>query len=145
MTTGTLPASARGRRRPDRAPPPPGGAERADHYERLLGDPDDARNPHGRAALLAADDRRETPAATEALLARAGLAAEFVPRELGGRLTRPDVLARVLRPLFRRDVALGFGFGITALFGAWPCGPPAATTGSGPRSPGACCAAAPAG
>ncbi|GAA3494142.1 acyl-CoA dehydrogenase [Streptomyces prasinosporus] len=124
MTTGTLPASARGTPAGP-GPAPPGGAERADHYERLLGDPDDARNPHGRAALLAADDRRETPAATEALLARAGLAAEFVPRELGGRLTRPDVLARVLRPLFRRDVALGFGFGITALFGAsavWAAG-----------------------
>ena len=104
---------------------PPGAAERADWLEKLLGDPDDAHNPHGYAALLAADDRREVPAATETLLTDAGMNAEFVPHELGGRLVRPDILARVLRPVFRRDVALGFGHGITSLFGAsavWAAG-----------------------
>ncbi|MFE7840152.1 acyl-CoA dehydrogenase [Streptomyces sp. NPDC057474] len=104
---------------------PPGGAERAARLEELLGDPGDPGNPHGYRALLEADDRRAVPEATEDLLTRAGLAAEFVPQELGGRLARPDLLARVLRPLFRRDVALGFGYGITSLFGAsavWAAG-----------------------
>ncbi|WP_406368692.1 acyl-CoA dehydrogenase [Streptomyces sp. NBC_00647] len=101
------------------------GAERAARIEELLGDPADPRNPHGHRALLDADEQRRTPQDTEALLTDAGLAAEFVPHQLGGRLARPDTLARVLRPLFRRDVALGFGYGITALFGAaavWAAG-----------------------
>ncbi|WP_240434815.1 acyl-CoA dehydrogenase [Streptomyces sp. YIM 130001] len=101
------------------------GARRAARTERLLGDPADPRNPHGYRALLDADDRRRIPEATEKLLTDTGLAAEFVPRELGGRLARPDVLARVLRPLFRRDVGLGFGYGVTSLFAAsavWAAG-----------------------
>ncbi|WP_329297159.1 acyl-CoA dehydrogenase [Streptomyces sp. NBC_00659] len=89
---------------------------RAARLEALLGDPHDPANPHGLRALFAADDRRTPPAATEALLAESGLGAEFVPAEYGGRLTRADLLARTLRPVFRRDVALGFGYGITSLF-----------------------------
>lgn len=110
------------------APPAPGpldGIERAALLERLLGDPHDPRNPHGYRALLDADEARRTPEATEELLGGVCLNAEFVPRALGGRLARPDVLARVLRPVFRRDVALGFGHGITSLFGAsavWAAG-----------------------
>jgi alkylation response protein AidB-like acyl-CoA dehydrogenase len=50
------------------------------------------------------------------MLAESGLGAEFVPAEYGGLLTRADLLAKVLRPVFRRDVALAFGFGITSLF-----------------------------
>lgn len=89
---------------------------RAARLEAMLGDPYDPANPHGLKALFAADERRETPARTEALLAAAGLGAEFVPAQYGGRLTRADLLARVLRPVFRRDAALGFGCGITSLF-----------------------------
>ncbi|MFC7310278.1 acyl-CoA dehydrogenase family protein [Streptomyces monticola] len=89
---------------------------RAARLEALLGDPHDPANPHGLKALFAADERREVPAQTEQLLAETGLGAEFVPAEFGGRLTRADLLARVLRPVFKRDVALGFGFGITSLF-----------------------------
>ncbi|MEU0082501.1 acyl-CoA dehydrogenase, partial [Micromonospora tulbaghiae] len=81
-----------------------------------LGDPHDPANPHGLRALFAADDRRTPPRETEELLDETGLAAEFVPAEYGGRLTRADLLARTLRPVFRRDVALGFGYGITSLF-----------------------------
>ncbi|MEU3098809.1 acyl-CoA dehydrogenase [Streptomyces sp. NPDC006967] len=102
-----------------------GGAARARYVEDLLGDPVDAGNPHGQQALLAADERREAPAATEELLHRFGLAAEFVPEALGGRLTGVEGLAQVLRPVFRRDVALGFGAGMTALFAAsvvWTAG-----------------------
>ncbi|MET9497744.1 acyl-CoA dehydrogenase [Streptomyces sp. NPDC006552] len=99
--------------------------DRAARLETLLGDPYDPANPHGLRALYAADDRREPPAATEHLLARAGLGAEFVPAAHGGLLTRADLLARALRPVFRRDVALGFGYGITSLFAAgavWTAG-----------------------
>ncbi|MEW2000135.1 acyl-CoA dehydrogenase [Streptomyces coelicoflavus] len=104
---------------------PGDGPARARYVEDLLGDPFDAGNPHGQQALLAADERREVPAATEELLHRFGLAAEFVPRDLGGRLTGVEGLAQVLRPVFRRDVALGFGAGMTALFAAsvvWAAG-----------------------
>ena len=89
---------------------------RATRLDTLLGDPHDPANPHGLTALFSADERREVPADTERLLAETGLAAEFVPAEYGGRLTRADLLAKALRPVFRRDVALGFGSGITSLF-----------------------------
>ncbi|NED93318.1 acyl-CoA dehydrogenase [Streptomyces sp. SID11233] len=101
---------------------------RASRLEALLGDPYDPANPHGLRALFAADARSAPPAATEELLAGTGLGAEFVPVEYGGRLTRADLLARVLRPVFRRDVALGFGYGITSLFATgaiWAAGTPA--------------------
>ncbi|MFI8952449.1 acyl-CoA dehydrogenase [Streptomyces sp. NPDC053750] len=90
--------------------------DRATRLDTSLGDPHDPANPHGLTALFAADERREVPAETERLLAESGLAAELVPAEYGGRLTRADLLAKALRPVFRRDVALGFGFGITSLF-----------------------------
>ncbi|MEV8309144.1 acyl-CoA dehydrogenase [Streptomyces flavidovirens] len=109
-----------------RTPPvPDDGPARAQYVEELLGDPFAPDNPHGQEALLAADDQREVPAATEELLARVGLGAEFVPRALGGRLASVEELAQVLRPVFRRDVALGFGAGMTALFAAsvvWTAG-----------------------
>jgi len=122
----------------DRAATAPHGARPAAHrdtqeparaarLEAALGDPFDPANPHGHRALLAADDARAVPEATEALLARARLAAEFVPHQLGGRLRDLEQLARVLRPLFRRDLALGYGFGITSLFAAsavWTAGDP---------------------
>ncbi|MCY0935109.1 acyl-CoA dehydrogenase [Streptomyces sp. H34-S4] len=98
---------------------------RAERLDALLGDPHDPANPHGLTALIAADGRREPPAATEQLLVETGLGAEFVPAEFGGLLTRADLLATALRPVFRRDVALGFGYGITSLFGTaavWAAG-----------------------
>ncbi|TQK50329.1 alkylation response protein AidB-like acyl-CoA dehydrogenase [Streptomyces sp. SLBN-118] len=103
-------------RQPGAAGLPAAAPERAARLEALLGDPFDPANPHGHTALLGSDERREVPEATEQLLADAHLAAEFVPQDLGGRLARADDLARVLRPVFRRDAALGFGFGITSLF-----------------------------
>ncbi|MGT2532930.1 acyl-CoA dehydrogenase [Streptomyces nojiriensis] len=122
MTTSLAPAG------PHAGPPvtvagqlgAPEAAARAARLETLLGDPHDPANPHGIAALAEADSRRTPPAATEELLAGARLGAEFVPAGDGGRLTRADLLAQVLRPVFRRDVALGFGYGITSLFAAAP-------------------------
>ncbi|MFF0745780.1 acyl-CoA dehydrogenase [Streptomyces sp. NPDC004111] len=98
---------------------------RAARLEALLGDPYDPANPHGLRALFAADARREPPAATEELLTGHGTGAEFVPAAHGGLLTRADHLVRALRPVFRRDLALGFGHGITSLFAAgviWAAG-----------------------
>ncbi|WP_078606702.1 acyl-CoA dehydrogenase [Streptomyces flavidovirens] len=98
---------------------------RIEELERAFGDPCDGANPLGMAALAEADRRNELPAAGERALDAADFASEFVPVALGGRLDRADVLARVLRPVFRRDVALGFGYGITSLFAAsavWAAG-----------------------
>ncbi|MGN9759241.1 acyl-CoA dehydrogenase [Streptomyces sp. SD31] len=95
--------------------------------EALLGDPGDPDNPLGFAALLAADERGDLLATGERALDAYGLGAEFVPADLGGRLTRADELAHVLRPLFRRDIALGLGHGASNLVGSvnvWAAGRP---------------------
>ncbi len=96
-----------------------------DPLESLFGDPDYQDNQLGFAACLAADDRGDLLAAGEQLLDAYGLGAEFVPRRLGGRLDRADRLARLLRPLFRRDAALALGHGASNLVGAvnvWSAG-----------------------
>ncbi|WP_282700268.1 acyl-CoA dehydrogenase family protein [Streptomyces sp. CC219B] len=46
--------------------------------------------------------------------------AEFVPAEFGGRLERIDGLGRVVRPALRRDLSLGFGYGLNCFFAATP-------------------------
>ncbi|MCX4754376.1 acyl-CoA dehydrogenase [Kitasatospora purpeofusca] len=86
--------------------------------EALLGDPDYRDNPLGFDAFLAADERGDLLQAGERALDAYGLGAEFVPRRLGGRLDRADRLARVLRPLFRRDGALALGHGASNLVGS---------------------------
>nr|WP_063771899.1 acyl-CoA dehydrogenase family protein [Kitasatospora mediocidica] len=91
---------------------------RAAELEAALGDPWDPANPHGHRAVLAADDRAELPGESVRLLHRLGLNAEFVPERLGGRFDRVDVLARMLRPVFRRDPSLGVGFGAGSFLAA---------------------------
>ncbi|MFF7028502.1 acyl-CoA dehydrogenase [Streptomyces albidoflavus] len=95
---------------------PEGGArplaaaqQRAARLEALLGDPRDPSNPHSTAALAAADTRGVPPEPTEALLGEAGVGAECVPVAAGGLFTRADLLLAALRPVFRRDLALGLG------------------------------------
>jgi hypothetical protein len=83
--------------------------ERIAALEQLLGDPHDPGNPFGHAALLAADERGELIPEAERALDGFGLNAEFVPRELGGRLDRVDNLARVLRPGSRRNTGRSAG------------------------------------
>ncbi|MGW3124515.1 acyl-CoA dehydrogenase [Streptomyces sp. NPDC001107] len=113
---------------PPHAPAPPGTATdglTAARVDTLLANPYDPANDHGFAAFLAADRERRPARSAERLLAGAGLAAEFVPARHGGRLTRADLLMKVLRPVFRRDVALGFAGGVTSLFAAsavWAAG-----------------------
>ncbi|MDX2604374.1 acyl-CoA dehydrogenase [Streptomyces caniscabiei] len=89
--------------------------KRADELEHLLGRLADPANPTGAHAILAADERAETLTAGESLLHSYGLNAEFVPPELGGRLDRADHLAEVMRSLYRRDPALGLGYGASSL------------------------------
>lgn len=93
--------------------------------EDRFGDPADPANPVGIPALLRAERRGELLGEAEALLDDEGFGAELVPERFGGRLVRADLLAAALRPVFRRDVALGFGYGITSLFAAsavWAAG-----------------------
>nr|UUL71932.1 type I polyketide synthase component [Streptomyces tumemacerans] len=85
--------------------------ERVARLERGFGDPDDPGNPLGAAQFVRADAGRRLLPAAEALLDGFRLQAEIVPEELGGRLGRLDVLARVLRAVFRRDAALGLACG----------------------------------
>ncbi|MFI6154851.1 acyl-CoA dehydrogenase family protein [Kitasatospora sp. NPDC051170] len=97
----------------------------ADDLDTLLGDPADPANPVGHAAVLAADERQEMLAAGEDLLDTWGFNAEFVPARYGGRLTRADRLAESMRTLWRRDPALGLGYGFSSFLAAvniWTAG-----------------------
>jgi alkylation response protein AidB-like acyl-CoA dehydrogenase len=97
----------------------------AEELDGLLGDPWDAGNPVGHAAVLDADERREMSAEGEQLLDKYGLNAEFVPAEYGGRFTRADHLAAVQRTLWRRDLCLGAGYGFSSFIAAvnvWTAG-----------------------
>ncbi|MEU1779366.1 acyl-CoA dehydrogenase [Streptomyces abikoensis] len=101
------------------------GLDRAGALEALLGDPHDDANPYGYRAVLEADERNEILAEGERMLDGFVLNAEFVPRALGGRLTQADDMVRVLRTLFRRDITLGLGYGVTnfiASAGVWAAG-----------------------
>ncbi|SHN17950.1 acyl-CoA dehydrogenase [Actinacidiphila paucisporea] len=93
-------------------------AARVAELNAAFGDPGDPVNPVGHDRLLEADEAGELSAAGEKLLDAFGLNAEFVPTALGGRLERVDSLARVLREVFRRDVALGLGYGVTSFMAA---------------------------
>ncbi|WEH32444.1 acyl-CoA dehydrogenase family protein [Streptomyces sp. AM 4-1-1] len=86
--------------------------------ERRFGDPWEPANPVGHAATVAADERDEVVAGAEHLLDEYGLGAEFVPVGLGGRLDRLDRLVEVMRAVFRRDPALGLGYGASSFIAA---------------------------
>lgn len=112
MNQGTAPAVP--------AATPPGARVRADELERRFGVMADPANPLGQQAVLAADDHWEVLGEGEALLDDFGMGAEFVPAWLGGRLDRLDTLGRILRPVFRRDPSLGFGYGLASFIAAAP-------------------------
>ncbi|MET0135541.1 MAG: acyl-CoA dehydrogenase [Kibdelosporangium sp.] len=83
--------------------------------EKLFGDPFDTANPIGFGQVMVADEAAELPAAGTAVLDDWACNAEFVPVSDGGRWSGVDDLARRLRPVFRRDPALGMGYGVTSL------------------------------
>lgn len=100
---------------------------RVAELESRLGDPRDPENPFGHRAVLEADEHGELIAEAEEMLTDFGLNAEFVPVALGGRLERIDSFGRVLRGVFRRDAALGLGYGVTSFLAAvavWAGGTP---------------------
>jgi alkylation response protein AidB-like acyl-CoA dehydrogenase len=110
-----------------RGPQEDRAAARIAEIEAVLGDPTDPGNPIGHARLLEADEAGELSVAGEQALTRLRLGAEFVPVAHGGRLERIDTLVRVMRQVFRRDVALGLGYGITSFMAAvnvWTAGSP---------------------
>jgi alkylation response protein AidB-like acyl-CoA dehydrogenase len=101
---------------------------RMDTLEERLGDPWDPANPVGFDAVVAADEREETPAAGAALLDEYGILAEFVPDWLGGRFERVDHLVELMRSVYRRDPSLGLGHCSSSLIGSvnvWTAGSPA--------------------
>ncbi|MFE6668770.1 acyl-CoA dehydrogenase family protein [Streptomyces sp. NPDC057697] len=128
LTDSAVPGSRPPATPADPAPDPAQEAAaqaRVAELERRFGDPADPANPVGAQRLLAADEAGELSVDGEQLLDDAVLTADFVPVDLGGRLTRIDTLARVLRPVFRRDVALGLGYGVTSFMAAvnvWTAG-----------------------
>lgn len=99
--------------------------QRIADLEKRFGDPEDPANPLSAAHILAADEAGELSPAGEQLLDDLVFNAEFVPTSLGGRLDRLDTLVRMMRQVFRRDVALGLGYGITSFMAAanvWTAG-----------------------
>ncbi|AQT75124.1 MULTISPECIES: acyl-CoA dehydrogenase [Streptomyces] len=98
---------------------------RVAELEARFGDPTDPDNPVGYTALLEADRAAVPFAAGEALLDDFRIAEEYVPRALGGRLEGMDTLVRIMRPVFRRDVGLAMGHGMTTFMAAsdvWAAG-----------------------
>ncbi|MFH8494306.1 acyl-CoA dehydrogenase [Streptomyces coeruleorubidus] len=89
-------------------------AARVGELEKRLGDPTSEDNDLSYTRLLRADEAGELSTAGERVLDDVVLNADFVPREHGGSLERIDSLVRVMRQVFRRDVALGLGYGVTS-------------------------------
>ncbi|SFR72404.1 Acyl-CoA dehydrogenase [Agromyces sp. CF514] len=82
--------------------------------DELFGDPRHP-GPFDYASIVADDDARRLSSTAEALLDEWAAAAEFVPASLGGRWVSTEDLVRRWRPIFRRDPALGLGYGLTTL------------------------------
>ncbi|MET9565859.1 acyl-CoA dehydrogenase [Streptomyces tauricus] len=91
---------------------------RAARVDTLLGDPYEPGNPAGHRASLDADRSAVVPRGAESVLESFGMNAEIVPRALGGRFDSVEGLSLVLRPVFRRDVALGAGNGLNTFAAA---------------------------
>ncbi|MGW2649317.1 hypothetical protein ACWC2T_31485 [Streptomyces sp. NPDC001393] len=100
---------------PGPAGEPAGAAQCAARLEALLGDPRDPGNPYGRSALWAAG-HTSLPAPPAGLPGAAEVPAA-------------DQLARALRPLFRRDLALAHAWSIRPLLSAPVPHPAAALLG----------------
>ncbi len=112
---------------PSALPPAVPDVNSADPLELWFGDADDPDNPVGFAAFLRSDERGEILPAGRSLLDSYQMNAEFVPVGYGGRLRQADHLGRTLRPVFRRDAALGHGHGavnVIASAAVWAAGEP---------------------
>ena len=85
--------------------------------EVLFGDPH-GDGPFDYAAIVTDDDARRLNGNAEEVLDTWGAAAEFVPAALGGRCTDTAAMVERLRPILRRDPAVGLGYGLTTLMAA---------------------------
>ncbi|MFE2218469.1 hypothetical protein ACFW93_41975 [Streptomyces canus] len=103
-------------------PLPPDATRRALRLEALLADPHEPANPYGYETLTAADAQGTAERAGEL---RDLVAAEFLPVESGGHFVTAGLLVRALRPLLRRDAALGHACAAGALLTADGGGLPA--------------------
>ncbi|CAM5421515.1 acyl-CoA dehydrogenase family protein [Streptomyces avidinii] len=103
---------------PAGATSPAASPDPIDRLEALFGDAGAAGNPVGREAVLAADADGSMLAAGEDLLDAFGLNAHFVPEALGGRFAGPEELIGVMRAVYRRDPALGLGYGAGSFMAA---------------------------
>lgn len=92
--------------------------EQSAELEDLFGDPLAPAGEFTYEAILAADAERRLVEPAETLLSQWGFGAELVPERLGGRWRSTEDLVRRLLPIFRRDMALGLGHGITTLMAA---------------------------
>jgi alkylation response protein AidB-like acyl-CoA dehydrogenase len=96
----------------------PHSSDTEQDLETAFGDPYDARNPYGYEAITGADEQATPFEQGKRMLDAWGMAAEFVPQPLGGRLADVDALVRRLRPVFRRDAALGLSHGLSSFMAA---------------------------
>jgi len=90
----------------------------ATQLEQYLGNPNDPNTILSYTNILAADEAGTMPKDAEECLDQWHLSQFFVPEELGGKLQRFDTMAEVLRPIFRRDITLGLGYGVTSFMAA---------------------------
>lgn len=93
--------------------------------EQLFGDPTAPDSLLNHRDILEADRHGELVHPAESALHSWGFGSEFVPASLGGRWVSSEDLVRRIRPVFRRDPALGLGQGVTSLMAAvnvWAAG-----------------------
>lgn len=88
---------------------------RLQQLESLFGNPLAIDNPCSFKQILVADEQEKMLADGEQILDVFGLNREFIPHRLGGNLTRVDQLIQIMRAVFRRDPALGLGYGASSL------------------------------
>ncbi|MFD8215463.1 hypothetical protein ACFV2U_17410 [Streptomyces sp. NPDC059697] len=107
-------------------PPPLGVALAALRLEALLGDPRDAANPYGLPALAAATAGSASAGSASAGSAgsagegRAGRVVPLLTAAGLGQVRAADQRVRALRPLLRRDLALGHAAGMSGGSGTPP-------------------------
>lgn len=94
--------------------------DRVISLEKALGSPHDASMPLSFVASMQADEAETIPEGAYRALRNVQLQALFVPQDFGGELKDLDHMVLSLRSVFRRDPAIGLGFGVTSFMAALP-------------------------
>jgi alkylation response protein AidB-like acyl-CoA dehydrogenase len=92
--------------------------QEAASLDQYLGDPYAKDEIFSYANILEDDEQGILSEKAEKQLDKWGLNHYFVPDEFGGKLSRYDTMVEVLRSVFRRDITLGLGYGITSFMAA---------------------------